>query len=81
MTEDTKSCYNYVIDNYYLEDDSLKRCHSNCLQCTNNLNKKCKKCQSNLYLTEDKKSCLLNGIDDYYLEDNILKKCHESCSQ
>ena len=35
MTEDTKSCYNYniVIDNYYLDIRTLRRCHPNCFLC------------------------------------------------
>ena len=35
MTEDTNSCYRRVIDNYYLDNITLKRCHSNCLDCYN----------------------------------------------
>ena len=68
MTEDTYSCYNSVIDNYFLEDNKLKRCHENCLQCSSRQNKNCKKCQNNLYLTEDYKSCYEKGIDNYFLD-------------
>ena len=81
MTEDTHSCYNSVIDNYFLEDNKLKRCHENCLQCTSRQNKNCKKCQNNLYLTEDYKSCYEKGIDNYFLDSRfyILRKCHKNC--
>ena len=36
MTEDTQSCYEEGIDNYYLDknDFKLKKCHKNCLCCS-----------------------------------------------
>ena len=87
MTDDTFSCYNEVLDNYYLDkvDNKLKKCHKNCLRCTtqatNETHMNCKKCQNNLYMTEDTKSCYEGEIDNYYLDknDNILKKCHKNC--
>ena len=79
MTEDTKSCFINGIDDYYLEDNILKRCHENCLQCISNENKNCKKCQTNYYMTIDTHSCYNYIIDYYYLEDNILKNCDSRC--
>ena len=87
ITEDTKSCYNKVIDNYYLDNDNiLKRCHSNCLQCSyapiSDKFMNCIKCQKNYYITEDTNSCYNTIIDNYYLDkDNILKRCHSKCLQ
>ena len=85
MTEDTESCYEEGIDNYYLENNILKRCHKNCLKCsnkeTNDTFMNCISCQKNLYLTEDTKSCYGEIINNYYLENNILKKCHPNCLQ
>ena len=85
ITEDTNSCYDNVIDNYYLDSDKiLKRCYPNCLRCssapTNDTYMNCLKCQNNYYMTEDTNSCYDNVIDNYYLDkDNILKRCHQLC--
>ena len=61
ITEDTKSCYNKDIDNYYFDNNILRRCHKNCLRCTtkatDETHMNCIKCQNNLYLTEDTNSC------------------------
>ena len=87
ITEDTNSCYNTIIDNYYLDNDNiLKRCHSNCLQCIsapiNDTYMNCIKCQNNYYITEDTNSCHDKVIDNYYLDnDNKLKRCHSNCLQ
>ena len=79
LTEDTKKCYSEVINNYYLDGNTLKRCHQNCLQCSNSKNDNCIKCQSNYYLTEDTQSCYSKEINNYYLDGNTLKKCHPNC--
>ena len=79
LIEDTKSCYNKVIDNYYLDNNILRKCHPDCLKYYNNLNINCTICQPNYYLTEDTKSCYNEIIDNYYLDNTILKKCHPNC--
>ena len=88
-TEDTNSCYNSVIDNYYLDKNKnlLRRCHENCLQCNsaplafNKMN--CLKCQPNFYMTADTNSCYDSVIDNYYLDNstNMLRKCDRTCLQ
>ena len=85
MTEDTESCYNEVIDNYYLDaNNTLRRCHPNCLRCSsaqiNDTYMNCISCQPNYFITEDTKSCYNEVIDNYYLDiDRILKRCHKNC--
>ena len=85
MTEDTNSCYDKVIDNYYLDKKVLRRCHKNCLHCTkkeiNDTYMNCLECQKNLYMTEDTQSCFEEGIDNYYKDNNTLKRCHPNCLQ
>ena len=79
MTEDSKSCYNSIIDNYYLQDNILKRCHPNCLSCIDKNNKNCERCKINYYKTEDLQSCHREEIDNYFKEGNYLKRCHGNC--
>ena len=83
ITEDTKSCYNYVIDNYYLDSDKLRRCHPNCLKCSssekNESYMNCITCQQNYYMTEDTESCYNEIIDNYYLDNDTLRRCHPNC--
>jgi len=85
MTEDTESCYNEVIDNYYLDvNNTLRRCHPNCLRCSsaqiNDTYMNCISCQPNYFITEDTKSCYNDVINNYYLDiDSILKRCHKNC--
>ena len=80
MAEDTRSCYDSVIDNYFLEDNKLKKCHENCLQCSSRQNKNCIKCQDNYYKTKDTNSCYDYIPNNYYIDkDNILKRCHPKC--
>ena len=83
MTEDTDSCYNKVIENYYLDGDTLRRCHKNCLYCStgskNDTNMKCIKCYSNWYLTEDTNSCYDKVIENYYIDGDTLRRCHKNC--
>ena len=81
MAEDTKSCYNETIDNYYLDNDILKRCHPNCKRCLYKDNLNCIICKNNYFMTEDTKSCYNEIIDNYYLDNNILKKCHPKCKR
>ena len=85
MTEDTNSCYENVIDNYYLDNNILRRCHSKCKSCNsksiNETNMNCLECLENLYLTEDTNSCYDIIIDNYYLDNNILRRCHSNCKQ
>ena len=84
-TKDTNSCYDEVIDQYYLDNQGeLNRCNDNCLHCTTNENNdnymNCTRCINNLYMTEDTNSCYKNGIDNYYLDiDNILRRCNKNC--
>ena len=83
MTEDSESCYENGVNNYYLDNDILKKCHPNCLQCSSGPNKNnemnCKKCQKNFYMTEDTNSCYDYIPNNYYLDDGILKKCFSRC--
>ena len=83
MTEDTESCYEGEINNYYLENNILKKCYKNCLKCSsyskNDNEQNCKKCQNNFYITEDTNSCYDFIPNNYYLEKNILKKCYYRC--
>ena len=85
LTEDTKSCYENIIDNYYLDNNILRRCHSNCKKCIskeiNSTFMNCLECKNNYYLTEDTKSCYSNVIDNYYLDNNILRRCHSNCKK
>ena len=60
ITEDTRSCYDSVIDNYYLDINdnfTLRRCHPSCLKCysspINSTFMNCITCQNNYYMTED----------------------------
>ena len=61
MTEDTNSCYRRVIDNYYLDNNTLKKCHSNCLDCytieDNNAFYNCLTCYEDWEVTDDKSTC------------------------
>ena len=33
ITSDTNSCYNYLPNYYYLDDDIFRRCHERCFKC------------------------------------------------
>ena len=85
LTEDTKSCYENIIDDYYLDNNILRRCHSNCKRCISKeideTHMNCLNCKNNYYLTEDTKSCYGNIIDNYYLDNNILRRCHSKCKK
>ena len=88
ITVDTNSCYNELIDNYYLdfENKRFKNCHQNCLRCTwapidDHMN--CITCKSNFYLTEDTNSCYDYTPDNYYLDTDVtpnkLRRCFHNC--
>ena len=83
ITEDTQSYYEEGIDNYYKDNNTLKRCHPNCLQChsapINSSYMNCKKCQNNFFMTEDTESCYDNIIDNYYKDNDTLRRCHKNC--
>jgi hypothetical protein len=83
LTEDTKSCFNNVIDNYYIDNNMLRKCHPRCKKCSskeiNETYMNCLECNNNYYLTEDTKTCYKNVIDNYYLDNNILRRCHPRC--
>ena len=83
MTEDTNSCHNIILDNYYLDVRTLRRCHRNCYLCfgspLDRFHMNCKTCQNNLYMTEDTNSCYRRVIDNYYLDNNTLKRCPSNC--
>jgi len=83
ITEDTNSCYDNIVDNYYLDGNILRRCHNNCKSCyskqINETHMNCKTCQNDYYITEDTNSCYGNVIDNYYLDGNILRRCYENC--
>ena len=85
LTEDTRSCYNEIIDNYYLDNNILRKCNKYCLHCTINENNdnymNCTKCINNFYMTEDSQSCYEEGINNYYFDNNdkILKKSNKNC--
>ena len=85
ITEDTKSCYNIIINNYYLDVNTLtlRRCHPNCFLCSNAPKSdkfmNCLTCKKNYYMTEDTNSCYKRAIDNYYFDTNMYKKCHQNC--
>ena len=84
LTEDTDSCYDYVIDNYYLDTvtNKLRWCHPNCKSCysskINETYMNCITCPKEYFMTEDTDYCYNNIIDNYYLDfDNKkLRRCH-----
>ena len=86
ITEDTNSCYNFQIDNYYIDNTSLmlRRCHKNCYLCSdapiNDYYQNCLTCKNDdYYMTEDTHSCFLKAIENYYLDNNIFKRCDKNC--
>ena len=83
LAEDTNSCYNKVIDNYYLDNNILRRCYPKCKRCSskeiNNTFMNCLECIDNFYITEDTNSCYDQVIENYYLDNKTLRRCHERC--
>ena len=72
ITEDTKSCYNEEINNYYLDLDNkiYKRCHENCERCysapIDDNNMACKSCKNGYFYKADTLNCIL--------PDNFIKR-------
>ena len=64
ITYDTNSCYNYVPDHYYLDEDIFKRCHPRCLKCFNGSeddnNMNCLECiyEENIFYRRDTHNCI-----------------------
>ena len=95
ITEDTKKCYNTIINNYYLDGNILRRCHSNCLSCVspknNNIQNKiydsisiymnCTLCKENFYKLNGTNNCYDESFkkEGFYLKDNIFYPCDENC--
>ena len=82
MTEDTKSCYNEVIDNYYLDNNILRKCHSNCLKCSNsysNGNMNCILCKEDFHKLNGTNNCYKILNESFYLKDDIFYPCDENC--
>ena len=82
LTEDTKSCYENVIDNYYLDyyldNNILRRCHNRCKCCysgpNNNKEMNCIEClndEKNIYFYQnDTTNCLLDS--EFVERENIV---------
>lgn len=69
ITFDTKSCYDYEPEQYYLDNDTYKKCHPRCFSCfngsddSNHMN--CLSCISNEYFyRKDTFNCILNNDTD-----------------
>ena len=75
LTEDTNSCYNYILDNYYKDGNYLRRCHNKCLHCSTKAENitfmNCKECYNGFYKIKDTNSCYNEIIDNYYLDDKV----------
>ena len=66
ITEDTNSCYNHLPENYYLDNDTFKRCYYRCNRCFNgsndNTTMNCLSCISNYYFyRKDTFNCVLRN--------------------
>ena len=66
ITEDTNSCYNHLPENYYLDNDTFKRCYYRCNRCfngsNNNTTMNCLSCISNDYFyRKDTFNCILKN--------------------
>ena len=66
ITEDTNSCYNHIPENYYLDNDTFKRCYYRCNRCfngsNNNSTMNCLSCISNDYFyRKDTFNCILKN--------------------
>ncbi len=85
ITEDTNSCFDEIIDNYYFDfgNRTLRRCHLDCLRCTwapiNDTLMNCISCRDNYYLTEDTNSCYNYVLDNYYKDNITLRRCYPNC--
>ena len=86
LTEDTRLCYDSLIEEYYIDGEYLKRCHSNCLTCyssaiNNNMN--CISCKNGYYFLDGTNNCYDYSFRNkgYYLEDNNkFYPCNPNCS-
>ena len=75
ITEDTNSCYERPPQNYYLDNDTFKRCYYRCNKCFNgsddNSTMKCLSCISNEYFyRKDTFNCILKNETQ---ETNIIQ--------
>ena len=66
ITDDTKSCYDYLPEQYYLDNDTLKKCYKRCSRCFNGSNDSenmnCLSCISNVYFyRKDTFNCILRN--------------------
>ena len=66
MTEDTDSCYNYLPSQYYLDNDTFRRCHSRCYRCLgpplSNDTMNCLSCISvDYFFRRDTSNCILSS--------------------
>ena len=63
MTEDTNSCYNFIPNNYYLDNENmLRRCHTKCLSCSygsvDDDNMNCLACIDNYKIQNGTHNCI-----------------------
>lgn len=95
ITEDKTNCYNSLIDFYYINGNTLKKCYQNCFKCNsseinnvqNELNKSisinmnCITCKDNYYQLNETNNCYDTSFENegYYLKDKIYYPCDESC--
>ena len=95
-TEDTNKCHNTIIDNYYLDDKILRKCHENCSKCSSSsvniqseiydsiqIDMKCDKCKNGYYFLEGTNNCYdyFFSNEGYYLKDNDkFYPCDPNCS-
>lgn len=75
ITEDTNSCYERLPENYYLDNDTFKRCYYRCNKCFNgsddNSTMNCLSCISNEYFyRKDTFNCILKNETQ---ETNIIQ--------
>ena len=66
ITDDTKSCYDYLPEQYYLDNDTLKKCYKRCSRCfigsNDSENMNCLSCISNVYFyRKDTFNCILRN--------------------
>ena len=94
LTEDTKMCFNSVIDYYYLDDKTLKKCYDNCLKCSSSskniqnpiydsikIDMNCISCKNNYYKLNGTNNCYDESFKNkgYYLKDDIYYPCEKNC--
>ena len=84
LTEDTKSCYKEILDNYYLDNNILRRCHSNCKTCNSGYTEKnmnCILCKQNFYKLIGTNNCYNRAslVEGFYFKENMFYPCNENC--